>query len=56
MIETDNPIDTLIVYSHPYEMSLSAAVRTSLPVKSHWLPEESQKVFRIIWNLEIWIL
>ena len=30
MIETDNPIDTLIVYCHPYEMSLSAAVLTAV--------------------------
>ena len=37
-------------------MNPSAAVRTLLPVKSHWLPEESQKVFRIIWNLETWTL
>ena len=36
--------------------SPSAAARTLLPVKSHWLPEESQKVFRIIWNLETWTL
>ena len=35
-------------------MNPSAAVKTSLPVKSHWLPEESQKVFRIIWNLGTW--
>lgn len=30
MIETNNSIDTLIVYCHPYEMSLSAAVLTAV--------------------------
>ncbi len=30
MIETEKSIDTLIVYCHPYEMSLSAAVLTAV--------------------------
>lgn len=30
MTETEKPIDTLIVYCHPYEMSLSAAVLTAV--------------------------
>ena len=37
-------------------MSPSVAVRTLLPVKSLWLPEELLKAFRIISSLEIWTL